>query len=59
MVSIDTESQSLNPENEYVTVVKSLSNNGNSLCVNITNEAGLLGLRAGDRVKITITRTRD
>lgn len=46
-------------KNEHITVVKKLTRNGNSMCVNITHEASLLDLRARDRVKITIRRDEE
>ena len=43
-------------EYDSITTVKQLTRNGNSICVNLTYEVGLLNVKLGDIVQITIKK---
>lgn len=44
---------------QSVTVVKKLRKSGNSLMLNVTGEAALIGADRGDLIEITITKARE
>lgn len=42
-----------------LTVTKRVRKQGNSLCVNITHELGMIGLGLGDYVEVTIRKGKE
>lgn len=42
-----------------ITTIKKVSHSGNSLCVFMTNELDMMGIKRGEKVKLTIERVED